>query len=69
MFLRGLFNRLHKEEHEETERACSELESAIQDEKNKTQEIAWQTRRLVEAKARNHFVEQLTAGFAFRINQ
>lgn len=67
--IRFLKSRKDREDQEEDLRLSKRVRAETKEELAKTPEIAALTRKLVEARARNHFVEQLTLGFNARTRE
>lgn len=67
--IKFLRSRRDREDREKDMKLSEEVRQQIREERRKTPEIAAQTRQLVEARARNHFVEQLTIGFNARTRE
>lgn len=67
--IRFLLFRKDREGQEEDKRLSAQIRAETQEEREKTPEIAALTNKLVEARRRNHFVEQLTLGFAAKTRE
>lgn len=67
--IKFLLFRKDREGQEEDKRLSAQIRAETAEERAKTPEIAALTEKLVEAKRRNHFVEQLTLGFTAKTRE